>query len=146
MRLRRLVGLIALAYAAGVASLLFWPDGERVRRVLLDVYLYGLQHLGIPPSVTPDDYAVAANALLLLPLALVGVIFVGRRWAWGVLVLGVLVGFAVEYLQGALGLARVADLSDALLNAAGGVVGAVIGWAVDFLLDRRVARRPEHPD
>lgn len=112
-----------------------------MRRIQLDIYLYGLNHLGVPPTFGPDDYSAVANGLLFAPLTLMAIVlFGGRRWLT-VLVLGCLGGFIAEYLQATLGLARVAELSDALLNAAGAALGAGLGVFVDQRLRRADAPR-----
>lgn len=60
-RRRLAVALLAVPYACGIVLLLLWPQGEQVRRIQLDIYLYGLNHLGVPPSFDPDDYSAVAN-------------------------------------------------------------------------------------
>ncbi|MCA0337588.1 MAG: VanZ family protein [Actinobacteria bacterium] len=135
---RRTLLLLAVAvpYAVGVALLLVWPHGDQVREVQLAIWNFGKQHLGVPLSVGPDEYANLANALLVAPLTFVGVLLLtARRW-WLVLLIGCAVGVLAEFLQAELGLSRVAQVSDALLNAAGAVIGLLVGVVVD----RRVAR------
>lgn len=134
---RVIAAAIVAGYLSSAAALLLWPDGEQVRRLLLDVYLYGLNDLGVPATVTPEHYAALANALLFLPVTLGAVVWRGRRRAALILLLGCSAGFAAEYFQASLGLARVAEASDALLNAAGAAVGTGAGLGIDVLLSRR---------
>ncbi|MFN8045905.1 MAG: VanZ family protein [Dermatophilaceae bacterium] len=138
---RWIAAVLGVPYVAAASLLLLWPNGEMVRRVLLKVYLYGLNDVGIPVTITPEDYATLANALLFLPLTLLGILLLGRRRAWLVAVLGIGSGFLIEFLQAHLGLARVVELSDALLNAGGAVAGAIVGAVLLTLFEGR--RRPE---
>lgn len=144
MRHRRwIAGVIAAVYAAGAATLVLWPVGEQVRRLLLRVYWFGLTQLGVPSTVTADDYATLANALLFTPLTLALVLLVGRRWALIIGLVGALLGFAAEHAQATLGLARVAELDDGLLNGAGAIMGTLAGVLVDRWFDRRL-KKPAH--
>jgi len=143
---RWIAAMVLVGYLSCVVILLLWPDGEQVRRLLLDVYLYGLHDLGVPPTVTPDDYAAFANALLFLPVTMAAVVWWGRRRALLILMLGCGAGFAAEYLQATLGLARVAEASDALLNAVGATVGTLLGVGIDQLLSRNEHGGPHAVD
>ena len=69
---RRAGTVVAALLALLLGALVLWPDGERVRRLVLDVYLFFLDH-GVPPSVTPEHYAAALNILAFVPLGLVAV-------------------------------------------------------------------------
>lgn len=136
-RWARVAGWVVVGiYAVLAGGLLLWPDGERVRRALLDVYLFGLNVLGLPPSMTPDRWALLGNVLLLLPLACVATLRWGRRWWWVVAVAGVVAGVVVESLQAGLGLSRVVDPVDALCNGLGALLGAGLGALVDHRLVR----------
>lgn len=138
---RRAAAVLGVPYVAAASMLLLWPNGEMVRQALLKVYFFGLNDVGIPVTITPEDYATLANALLFLPLTLLAILLLGRRRALLVSVLGVGAGFLVEFLQAHLGLARVGELSDALLNAGGALAGVIVGAVLLRLLEGR--RRPE---
>lgn len=116
--------LIVIGYASALAALLLWPSGIQVRRIHLDIYLFGLQRLGLPLWVTPEWYAAVGNVIAPagLSAALTGLDPRSRwlRWAGLVAVACVLaeVGQLV-YLPG-----RDPEVSDVILNAAGALMGA----------------------
>lgn len=128
---------VSAVLAAALAGLLLWPDGEAVRRVLLDVYLFGLRN-GVPPRVGPEVYAAALNVLVFVPLGWIGVVLLRR----GVLAvaLGLLVVSAtVELVQALPALGRVPSVLDVACNAVGGLVGAGLASVA-------VGRGPEDED
>lgn len=128
--------LVILGYAGGLAMLLLWPSGAQVRRINLDIYLFGLNTLGIPVWITPDWYAVAGNVLApaLLSAAITALDRRSRWWLWGgaiaVACLLAEVGQAM-YLPG-----RDPEFSDVALNSA----GALLGAASVAMVRRRRAR------
>lgn len=151
----RLAWVVLALYAAGVTLLLLWPSGVQVRRVNLDIYLFGLQRLGIPLWVTPEWYAAAANVLFPAPLsAALTVLDRPRRrtakgaadtpaenprtrwWLWGSLV-----ALALAAAEGAQALflpGRVAEWDDVVLNSLGAFLGAGGVAVIRYVSDRRV--------
>lgn len=131
----RAATFLAVVLAVLLGGLVLWPDGEQVRRLLLDVYLVGL-HAGMPRVVTPEWYASTLNVLAVVPLGWLGVVALRRRPA---VVVGALAAasVSVELLQATPLLHRDPSLADVLCNTAGAVVGALLGSA----LVRRAARR-----
>lgn len=116
--------LVILAYAGGLATLLLWPTGTQVRRINLDIYLFGYQKLGLPLWITPEWYAAAGNVLApaLLSAAITALDRRSRWWLWGG-------GIAVACLLAEVGQAlylpgRDPEFSDVALNTAGALLGA----------------------
>jgi glycopeptide antibiotics resistance protein len=136
---RRLGLGAAVLLALVLGALLLWPDGEAVRRVVLDVYLFFLER-GVPPSVTPEVYATALNVLAFVPLGVIGVAGLRRRVLTTVLVLAG-VSALVEAAQLLPALHREASLLDLACNTAGALVGALLGSALRD--DARVDQRPD---
>ena len=124
-----------LAVALGL--LLLWPDGEVVRQVILRIYLFGL-HRGVPPPVGPEVYATVLNVVAFVPVAWLGVVVLRRRPATVVLVLVALSALA-ELVQASPWLGRNPSLLDVACNAAGAVIGALLG-------SRRRGAPDEHDD
>lgn len=137
--MRRLGLGAAVLLALVLGALLLWPDGEAVRRIVLDVYLFFLER-GAPRSVTPEVYATALNVLAFVPLGVIGVAGLRRRVLPTVLVLAA-VSALVETAQLLPVLHREASLVDLACNTAGAVVGALLGSAL-----REDAGRDERPD
>ena len=120
--------MVSALLLVALAGLLLWPDGEALRRLLLDVYLFGLRH-GVPGWIGPEVYAAALNVLVFVPLGWVGVAVLRRRPA--TVALGLLVLSAtVELAQALPVLGRVPSLLDVACNAAGGLVGALLASVV----------------
>jgi glycopeptide antibiotics resistance protein len=146
-RLRWLaVGLIAGTYLVGAALLLLWPNGEQVRRLLLDVYLYGLYDLGLPPWVTPGVYSALGNVLLFAPAGLALTLALGRRRVWWAVALCVLASVGVELAQATLLSARrVPDVGDVLCNTIGSLLGCTAGTAWLRWTERRARQTAAAP-
>lgn len=116
---------LALALSLVTAVAVLWPDGWVVNRAVVQVYVFFLER-GMPQSVTPETYATLLNVLAFVPLGWLGVSLLRRRVPTVALALLVL-SVAVEVVQSLPGLSRVPSAVDVLLNAAGGLLGAVLG-------------------
>ena len=116
---------IALALAVVVLAALLWPEGYAVNRAIVRVYAAGLR-LGVPSSVTPEDYALLLNVLAFVPLGWLGVVALRGR---PVVVVAALVGLsvAVELVQALPGVARDPSVGDVVLNGLGALAGAGLG-------------------
>ena len=119
---------VSAVLAVAVAGLLLWPDGEAVRRLLLDLYLFGLRH-GVPGRIGPEVYAAALNVLVFVPLGFIGVALLRRRPVTVSLFLLAL-SATVELAQALPVLGRVPSVLDVACNAAGGLVGALLASVV----------------
>ena len=117
--------VVAGVLGVALAVLLLWPDGEAVRQVILRIYLFGLER-GVPSRIGPEVYATVLNVLAFVPVAWLGVAVLHRRPTTVVLVLVALSALA-ELVQVSPWLGRDPSLLDVACNAAGAVVGAVLG-------------------
>lgn len=124
---RRAGTVVAAVLALLLGVLVLWPDGERIRRLVLDVYLFFLD-LGVPASITPEHYAALLNVLAFVPLGWLGVAALGRRPRTVVLVLGS-ASVLVETLQLLPFLHRDASLLDVACNTTGAALGALAASA-----------------
>jgi glycopeptide antibiotics resistance protein len=127
-RHRTVVRGLALLATATLALLLLWPDGEAVRQVLLRVYLFGLAR-GVPPRIGPEVYATVLNVIVFVPLGWIGVDLLRRRASTVALSLLAL-SVGVELVQALPALGRAPSLLDVACNAAGGLIGALLGSVV----------------
>jgi glycopeptide antibiotics resistance protein len=134
---RRAGTVLAVLLVVAVGALLLWPNGEGVRRLLLDVYLFGLER-GVPARVGPEVYATLLNVMAFVPLGWLGVAALHRRVP---VVAATLLGASVvvELVQALPVMGRDPSVVDVACNAVGGLLGALLASAV-------LARRPEHDD
>lgn len=116
--------LIVAGYAGALAALLLWPSGIEVRRIHLDIYLFGLHGLGLPVWITPEWYAAVGN--LIAPAGLSAALTSldpRSRWPWWA---GLVAAACVlaEMGQWLFLPGRDPEISDVVLNAAGALIGA----------------------
>jgi len=125
---RGLARALAVLVVAGLTALLLWPDGLALNRFVVQVYVFFLQR-GMPPSVTPEDYAVLLNVLAFALLGMLGVLVL--RGSPGRVVAS-LVAFSVvvELFQAIPGVARDPSLLDVACNALGAGVGVALASLV----------------
>lgn len=116
--------VLAVVLAVGLGALLLWPDGEAVRRLLLDVYLFGLRR-GVSPRIGPEVYAAALNVLAFVPLGWIGVAS-WRRRAGTVAAVLVALSVGAELAQATPWLGRDPNVLDVVCNAAGAVAGVLL--------------------
>ena len=131
---------VAIAYAVGMALLVFAPLGWSLNRTTVRLYVFFRSDVPIAPAgVLPEHYGVFLNVLLFLPLGAVLALLTARPWWWVVLPAAVVSG-AIELVQGRW-LDRVASWSDLVANTVGALLGAV---AVSLLARarRRSVSRP----
>lgn len=114
---------VAVVLAVLLVPVLLWPDGEAVRRVVVDGYVVLLER-GMPPAVRPEHYAAVLNVLAFVPLGWLGVAALRRRVATTVLVLAG-ASALVELVQLLPVLDREASLLDVACNTAGAALGAL---------------------
>lgn len=141
-RRRRIV--LALAYAAGLAIVLFWPvhiDGAG-GFVRFGPLLDAIALLGIPQWASYPFVEFAFNMALFVPLGLllaVGSPRSGLRRIATATGLGLVVSCLAEFAQYLFLPDRTTDVRDVLANALGAGVGAGIVVAVDYGVRRRRA-------
>lgn len=132
---RGIATAVAVALAVVLGLLLLWPDGEVVRRVVLEVYLFFYKR-GVPIWVTPEWYAAALNVLAFVPLGWLAVGLLRMRVSGAVLLL-MAGSVLVELVQAAPGLSRDPSALDVLCNASGALLGALAARSVLGPLARR---------
>lgn len=128
--------VVLAAYLVGLILLVTWPDAWAVDRAIVRIYVFGLNHLGIPPSFGPPEWAVLLNVLVgIPPVAAVVVLLPRVRW-WFWPVLALVLSLGVEFVQGYIG--RLRDPLDVVANTLGALIGALLGrwWS---------ARRGDRP-
>ena len=131
---------VFVAYAVGLALLVFAPWGWSLNRTTVRLYVFFRSDMPIAPDgIGPDHYGVLLNVLLFVPLGAVLALLTARPWWWVVLPAAVVSG-VIELVQGRW-LDRVASWSDLVANTVGALLGAV---AVSLLARarRRSASRP----
>ena len=127
---RRLGGVLCVLVGAGMVVLFFWPRGEDIRLLMLDLWSLA-RTWGLPEQVSPEAFAVVANGLVFVPLTFALTLLVRRvsPWVWGLS--GFAIGGGVELIQLVAMGARVPELMDVIANGIGGVVGAALGeWVL----------------
>lgn len=132
---RRVLLVVAAAYAVGLVVLVAGPWGWALNRLTVALYVRFRYEWPVAPGwARPEDYGVLLNVLLFVPVGYLLVRLAGRGWWWAVLVAAV--GSAsIEAAQGLL-LAREAAWVDVAANT----TGAAMGAAVAHGLGRRASR------
>ena len=124
----RVVTVLALVLAAALVAVLLWPDGWALNRGVVRLYVV-LLDLGVPPSVTPDAYAVLLNVLAFAVLGAIGVALLGWPPTRVALLLTAF-SAAVELVQALPSVGRDPSLLDVVCNALGAVIGVVAASVV----------------
>lgn len=119
--------VVAVALTLVTAVVVLWPDGAVVNRGVVRLYVFLLER-GVPASVSPASYARALNVLAFVPLGWLSVAVLRRRVAVAALALLAL-SAAVEAVQSLPDVARQPSVLDVVLNASGGLLGALLGAA-----------------
>ena len=133
---RRLVVVVAVAYAVILAMLVFAPWGWVLNRATVRLYVFFRSDLPIAPSgALPEHYGLVLNVLLFVPLGAALVLLTGWSW-WSVTLLAAAGSGVIEVVQ-ELWLDRQGSLQDVVANTLGGLLGAL---AVSLLA--RVRSRP----
>lgn len=129
-------GLAALAPVVG--WLLFAPSGWVINRLVVWLWYHPWSWGLLPKDSTPEGFSVVLNVMLTIPLAALLVLALPRlRW-WWVVVAGIAVGSITTELVQTLALGgRSGELLDVVANTVGGLLGSLLGVAVDHLLRRR---------
>ena len=131
---------VFVAYAVGLALLVFAPLGWSLNRVTVRLYFFFRSDMPIAPDgIGPEHYGAFLNVLLFVPLGAVLALLISRPWWWVVLPAAV-VSSVIELVQGRW-LDRVSSWSDLVANT----VGALLGAAAVSLLARARRRSASRP-
>lgn len=138
--------VLALAYFAALAGILFWPSP--VDRPIDGALMHLIQWLharGLPQwLVSYRKVEFAANILLFVPFGTIVTLLVHRRFWWLPVVIAAALSGAVELAQGIFLPERVPAWSDIAANTSGAFIGAQMVLVLWFLSRRRalaMARR-----
>lgn len=135
-----LVRAVFVAYAVGLALLVFAPLGWSLNRMTVRLYFFFRSDMPIAPDgIGPEHYGALLNVLLFVPLGAVLALLISRPWWWVVLPAAV-VSSVIELVQGRW-LDRVSSWSDLVANT----VGALLGAAAVSLLARARRRSASRP-
>ncbi|MFI7484325.1 VanZ family protein [Kocuria sp. M1R5S2] len=127
---RRVGGVLCVVLGAGMLLLFFWPRGEDVRLLMLNLWSLA-KSWGLPEQVSPEAFAVVANGFVFVLLAFALTLLVRRISPWGWGLSGFALGGAIEFVQLVAMDARVPEVMDIAANGLGGMVGAALGaWAL----------------
>jgi VanZ family protein len=140
-RIRRRQALLLLAAYVGLIALVTLTPHSVDRGVypLLSRGVLLLQHHGAP-WFRYSMLEELANLMMFVPLGMLGVLAVGTRRGWVVVLAATAISASVELVQGAFLPARVASLTDVAANGAGALVGVAAAAAVVAARARRRGR------
>lgn len=134
-RRARLLHVTAGLYLAAVAAITLTPQPAPSDNGLLRTIADLLARLPATAWLTIETLEFVANIALFVPLGVLGVLLLGRRRWWLVLLVGVVLTGVIEAAQ--FGIPnRVPDVRDLLANTLGTAVGIVLA-----LLPRRARVR-----
>lgn len=135
----RVARLLLALWCLVVLLLVAWPDPWAINRLVVRIYVVFLER-GVPPSFGPDEWAVLLNALMLVPLVVLGALaYPASRLRWWVL------GCAALSVLVELGQLLVGSRDPSLGDVAANVAGALVGAAIALLLRRRRGRVGDSP-
>jgi VanZ family protein len=126
-RIRRRQALLLLAAYVGLIALVTLTPHSVDRGVypLLSRGVVVLQHHGLP-WFRYSMIEELANLVMFVPLGMLGVLAVGARRGWAVVLAATAISASVELAQGAFLPARVASLTDVAANGTGALSGVVV--------------------
>ncbi|MFB7309930.1 VanZ family protein [Streptomyces sp. NPDC056192] len=123
-------GLLTAAVTS-VICLTLWTTGSPVSKPMMCVINRDL----LEPFTTTQGLL---NAGMFAPVGLLGVL--ATKKVSETLIGGVLLTLSIETLQGAFSfLGRGCDTSDLLMNSIGVIIGALLGWVIDYATKRPAA-------
>lgn len=92
--------------------------------------------------ITLDRFEFLANIALFVPVGVLVLLFLGRRWWWVGIVVGLVLTLGIEGAQQFMP-ARFPDVRDLVANTAGAAIGAVL--ALLITTPAAIRNRPRHP-
>ena len=92
--------------------------------------LAAMHQRGFPGWLDYNRVELAAHIWLFVPFGILAIVALGRRLAWLAVLAGLGMSALVEFGPSLLGSVHPPSMRDLLLNAAGSVIGTVIGYLV----------------
>ena len=131
--------ILAIAYFAALAGILFWPSPvDRPIDGALMQLLQWLHGHGLPEwFIGYRKVEFAANILLFIPLGIILVLRLPRKLWWLAIAIAAAFSGAVELAQAIFLPARVPAWSDIVANTSGAFIGAILVLVVWSLSRRR---------
>ena len=135
---RTTAGALLVAYAVVVAFIVFWPTADVASHSVQGIWSL-LQKVDAPAWISTGVVEFATNAVMFMPLSIIGNTF-RPQWGWrNWLVAGLAGTLAIEVSQWIFLPGRTFQLADLASNT----LGALAGYGLVVLVRRRrVARQP----
>lgn len=120
LRVAGAVSLLAFPLVGGM--LVLWQDGWGINRLNVRIWAALLTPFGLHRHITPEQFAVVMNVVLVVPVGF-ALYLLWHRWWWALVILAGSIG--VEAYQLRIG-TRDASVLDVVTNTAGGVIGILL--------------------
>lgn len=135
---RTTAGALFAAYVVVVAFIVFWPTADVASHSVLGIWSL-LQKVGAPAWISTWVVEFVTNAVMFMPLSIIGNTF-RPQWGWrNWLVAGLAGTLAIEVFQWLFLPGRTFQLADLASNT----LGALAGYGLVVLIRRlREARQP----
>ena len=141
MRFKKITTALLISYLAAIAIVGFWPErvdtafrGDVVR-VVETMSSNGFAYMSY------DLVDAAANVMWFVPIGVLALITIGRRYWIVALLLCVALSCVVEVVQASVLSSRVGSISDVVANSMGAVMGILVGVIIDQFRSLRQRRR-----
>ena len=143
----RLAAILAVAYFAALAAILFWPSPvDKPASGALTDLIDWLHGHGIPEwLVGYSQIEFSANILLFVPFGAILTLRLHRRLWWWTVPIAAGVSGLVELAQGAFLPQRFPSLLDVVANTSGAFLGALLVLFIWSMRRRRALRMAQDP-
>ncbi|WP_434618270.1 VanZ family protein [Arthrobacter sp. A5] len=142
MTARRKALCVLAVYLVLLALIAFWPTPvDRPVDGTLEAFLRYLNRHGVPAWVDYGFVEKSANVALFFPLGLLVALILPRRRWWLAILIGICASCCIELGQLLFLSARVASVTDILVNSLGAALGAVCAHICGHRLRARRLRR-----
>ena len=122
-RVRRAAIWVLIPVVLVVGVLLLWPDGSRIRRILLDIWLWLTPTPALRRAISPEDVEQTLNALVFVPVFCGTQLLLPRIRPALWCLAAVALACSVELTQLLFLSGRKFDPVDACFNSLGGILG-----------------------
>ncbi|MFT3860237.1 VanZ family protein [Micropruina sp.] len=131
-------GLLLALYAGSVLLATMWPTPlDTGYQSAIDRVLVILHRHGVPIWFGYSKLEFTANVLMFLPLGFLLALTLPQRVWWLALLLAPGFSAMIEYTQGAFLAARFASGWDVIANTIGGLLGALVAYALRSIIHAR---------